>query len=158
MKQGRRRSLSTPRSRPARETADSWALALASTIRKLRAGRFISRRKLADELNRRGIPSARGGKWHYTTVVRTLTRLNLVTPVKGRANIALAHRQAADARARRFASTIRALKRAGFVSSGSIARELNKRKIPSPGGGRWRSDIVIRLLKRLEALRLLARR
>ena len=44
------------------------------------------------------------------------------------------------------------------MSTGAIARELNKRKIPSPGGGKWRSDIVIRLLKRLEALRLLSGR
>lgn len=141
---------------PSKKTTDCWPLALAPIVRKLRADGFISRRNLADELNRRGIPSARGGKWHYTSVVRMLTRLDLVTPVKGRTNIELAHQQAADARARPFAPTIRSLQRAGFASPGLIARELNKRKIPSPGGGKWRSDIVIRLLKRLEALRLLS--
>jgi|HubBroStandDraft_5_1064220.scaffolds.fasta_scaffold99843_2 hypothetical protein len=156
MGHGHRRNLTNRRSEL--ESEDSWAFAFASIIRKLRADGFISRRNLVDELNRRGIPSARGGKWYYTTVVRMLTRLDLVTPVKGRANIALAHQQAADARARPFASTIRELQRAGFVTTGSIAHELNKRKIPSPGGGRWRSDIVIRLLKRLETLRLLSGR
>lgn len=159
MEQGRGRNLSARRSRlPSKGTADCWALALASTIRKLRTDGFISRRSLAKELNRRGIPSARGGRWHYTTVVRMLTRLGMLTPIKGRANIALAHHLAADARARPFASTIRELQASGFVSTGSIARELNKRKIPSPGGGKWRSDIVIRLLNRLERLRLLSGR
>jgi len=156
MAQGRGRNRSNPRSSSSsKETADARAVAIA---RRLTADGFISRRSLADELNRRGIPRPRGGRWHYTTIVRMLTRLDLVAPAKGRANIALAHRQAADARARPFAPIIRELQKAGFVSTGSIARELNKRKVPSPGGGKWRSDIVIRLLKRLEALRLLSGR
>jgi len=156
MGHGHRRNLWKRRSKLAGK--DSWALAFASTILTLRVEGFISRRSLVDELNRRKIPSARGGKWYYTTLVRMLTRLDLVAPVRGRANIALAHQQAADARARPFASTIRELQRAGFVTTGSIAHELNKRKIPSPGCGRWRSDIVIRLLKRLRTLRLLSGR
>jgi hypothetical protein len=62
---------------------------------------FVSRRALADELNRRGIPTARGGSWHYTTIVRTLTRLGLLTSGKGaRINNGLANKQAADARPR----------------------------------------------------------
>ena len=145
------------RSRPAsKDTAESRARAVASTIRELKADGFVSRRRLAEELNRRGIPSACGGRWYYTTIVRVLTRLDLVTPVNGRTNIALAHQQAADARARPFALTIRELQRAGLVSAGSMARELNRRRIPSPGGGKWRSNTVMRLLKRLAALRLLA--
>ena len=60
-----------------KQAADSRAHALAPTIRKLIAAGFVSRHALADELNRRGIPTARGGSWHYTTVVRMLTRLGL---------------------------------------------------------------------------------
>ena len=62
-----------------KRAADARARALASTLRELKAAGFISRRALADELNRRGIPTARGGRWHYTTVVRMLTRLGLLT-------------------------------------------------------------------------------
>jgi hypothetical protein len=67
-----------------KRAADSRAHALASTIRKLMAAGTLSRRALADELNRRRIPTARGGSWHYTTVVRMLTRLGLIT--KGKTN------------------------------------------------------------------------
>ena len=66
-----------------KRAADSQALALAPTIRKLLAADFVSRHALADELNRSGIPTARGGRWHYTTVVRMLTRLGLLTSGKG---------------------------------------------------------------------------
>jgi hypothetical protein len=62
-----------------KQAADSRARALVSTIRELRAAGFVSRRALAEELNRSAIPTARGGRWHYTTVVRMLTRLGLKT-------------------------------------------------------------------------------
>src|SRR5260370_17435380 len=63
--------------------ADSRADALVPIIRELRAAGFISRRSLANELNRRGIPTARGGRWHYTTVVRMLAPLGLLTSRNG---------------------------------------------------------------------------
>ena len=58
-----------------KRAADSRARALVQIVRKLRAAGFISRRALADELNRRRIPTARAGSWHYTTVTRLLERL-----------------------------------------------------------------------------------
>ena len=100
------------------------------------AAGFVSRHALADELNRRGIPTARGGSWHYTTVVRMLTRLGLLTSGKGgRINNGRASKQAADARAKALASTIRALQAKGLVSFSAIARELNEREIPTALGG-----------------------
>src|SRR5580693_3086256 len=106
-----------------KRAADARARALLPTIRKLMAAGFVSQRALAKELNRRGISTARGGIWHRNTVGRTLTRLGLIT--NGRINNALAHRQAADARAKALASTIRALQANGFVSFKASARELN---------------------------------
>src|SRR4029077_15061926 len=130
------------------------ARALASTLRELRAAGFISRQALADELNRRGIPTARGGSWHYTTVVRMLTRLGLLTPGKGgRINNGRASKQGADARAKALASTIRALQAKGYVSFSAIARELNAREIPTVLGGEWHPASVSRLLHRLEVTR-----
>jgi hypothetical protein len=97
-----------------KRAADSRARALVSIIRELRAAGFVSRRALADVLNRRAIPTARGGRWHYTTVVRVLTRLGLLTSGKGgRINNGLALKQAADARAKALAPTIRALQGKG---------------------------------------------
>jgi transposase len=138
-----------------KRAADSHAAALASTIRKLMAAGFVSQRELASELNRRGIPTALGGSWHYTTVWRMLRRLGLKT--KGRINIGLASKQAADARAEALASTIRALQLKGLVSFKSIARELNEREIPTARGGKWHPSSVSRLLRRLERLSQLRR-
>jgi hypothetical protein len=136
-----------------KQAADSRVAALASTIRKLIAGGFVSRRALADELNRRKIPTARGGNWQYTTVVRMLTRLGLLTSGKGgRINNGLASKQAADAQAKALASTIRALQAKGLVSFSSIARALNERKIPTTLGGSWHATSVRRLLHRLKRL------
>ena len=133
-----------------KRAADARARALASTLRELRAAGFISRRALADELNRRGIPTARGGRWHYTTVVRMLTRLGLLTSGKGgRINNGLASKQGADVRAKALASTIRALQAKGLVSFSAIARELNEQEIPTALGGKWHPASVSRLLHRL---------
>jgi Recombinase len=135
-----------------KRAADSRALALLPAIREIAAG-FVSRRALAGELNRRGIPTARGGSWRYTTVVRMLTRLGLLTSGKrGRINNGLAHKQAADSRAKALAPTIRALQGKGVVSPMSIARELNERGIPAARGGKWHLTAVTRLLERLERL------
>src|ERR1700730_7912886 len=141
-----------------KRAADSRANALVPTIRELRAAGFISRRSLADELNRRGIPTARGGRWHYTTVVRMLSRLGLIRVGKGRSNQRRAVKKAADARAGSLASTIRKLRKAGFVSLGDIARELDKRHVPTARGGKWHRKSVSRLLQRLEKLETARRR
>src|ERR1700687_3120439 len=140
-----------------KRAADSRAAALASTIRQLLAAGFVSQRELAGELNRRGIPTVFGGSWHRTTVVRMLTRLGLITSGKGRINIGQATKQAADARAKALASTIRALQTRGLVSFGAIARELNGRGLPAARGGKWHPSSVSRLLHRLERLSQLRR-
>jgi hypothetical protein len=132
-----------------RRAADSHARALASTIRQLMAAGF-SQRKLAGELNQKGVPAPRGGQWHCTSVVRLLTRLGLVTPGNGRTNQRVAVKQAADARAKVLASTIRKLRKAGFVSLGDIARELDKRRVPTARSGKWHRGTVRNLLLRLE--------
>ena len=133
-----------------KHAADSRARALALTLRELIAAGFASRLALADELNRRGIPTSRGGIWHYTTVARMLTRAGLTT--NGRINNGQARKQAADARAKALAQTICALQAKGVISFDAIARELNRRKVPSARGGRWHGSSVRRLLRRLKRL------
>jgi hypothetical protein len=133
--------------------AEVHAAAYSSTIQELRSAGFVSRRTLADELNRRGIPTARGGKWHYTTVVRMLTRLGLLTWGAGaRVNNGQAKKLAADARAEALAPTIANIQSAGFVSLNAITRELSEREIPTPKGGKWHPGSVRRLLLRLQRL------
>jgi hypothetical protein len=136
-----------------KRAADSRARAWVSTLRELRAAGFISRRALADELNRRRIPTARGGRWQYTTVVRILTRLGLLTSGKGgRINNGQASKQAADARAKKLARTIRALQAKGHISFSAIAHALNERAIPTALGGEWHPASVGGLLRRLKRL------
>jgi recombinase len=132
-----------------KRAADFRALALIATIRELKEAGFVSRRALAHELSRRGIPTARGGRWHYTTVVRMLTRLGLITPGKAAVSIALANKQAADARAKTLAPIIGELQAKGLVSLKAIAAELNIRQIPTARGGKWHPTGVSRLLDRL---------
>jgi hypothetical protein len=134
-----------------RKSADSRARALASTLRELRAAGFVSRQALADELSRRRIPTARGSRWQYTTVVRMLTRLGMLKSGKGaRANNGQTGKRAADARAKALASTIRKLQAKGLVSFNAIAHALNEREIPTALGGNWHPATVRRLLQRLK--------
>ena len=138
-----------------KRAADSRALALVSIIRELMASGFVSRRALAEELNRRGIPTAHGGKWHYTTVTRMLTRLGRIAPGKGGIENGLANRQAAaNARAKALAPRIRALHVKGLVSPKAIARALNEQEIPTARSRKWHPTSVGRLLHRLETLEL----
>ena len=121
-----------------KRAADHRANALAPTLSEIQAAGFMARRALADELNRRGIPTARGGRWHYTTVVRTLERLGLLTwGVGARINNGQAKKRAADRRARVLAPTIAKLQKAGFVSISAITRELRKQGIATAKGGKW---------------------
>jgi hypothetical protein len=141
-----------------RQGADTRALALLPTIQKLMAAGFVSQRELANELNRRGIATARGGNWHRNTVLRMLTRLRQLTLEHGGINDDLAMKRAADVRAETLGPTIRKLRKAGFVSIKAIACELNERRIAPPRGGIWHLTAVTRLLERLDRLDRLSRR
>ena len=118
-----------------KRAADSHALALLPTIRKLMVAGFVSQRGLANELNRRGIPAAGGGRWHRTAVTRMLTHLDLLMSQRGGTNSELTSKRVADLRAEALRPTIRKLRKAGIVSIKAIARELNERGIPTARGG-----------------------
>jgi Recombinase len=125
-----------------RRSADAYALAFLPTVQKLMAAGFVSHRGLANELNRRGIPAAGGGRWHRTTVLRMLRRLDLLTSGHDGIDNGLTSKRVADVRAEALRPTIRKLRKAGFVSISAIARELNKRGIPTPRGGKWHMTMV----------------
>jgi Recombinase len=136
-----------------KRAADCRARALVQIIRELRAAGIISRPALAQELSRRGIPTAHGGKWHTNTVTRMLKRLGLLTPGKGgRINNGQVNKRAADARVKSFGPIIRTLQEEGLVSPMAIALELNERGIAAARAGKWNGRSVTRLLHRLERL------
>jgi hypothetical protein len=147
-----RRRRGTQGTMAAKRAADACALALLPTIRRLMTAGFASDFALADELNRRGITGARGGRWHRITVRRLLTRLRQLTSAHGGTNNNLALKRVADVRAEAIGPTIRKLRKAGFVSGNAIARELNARGIPTAGGSKWHPTTVTRLLRRLDRL------
>ena len=142
----------TPGALAGKRAPDACALALLPTIRRLIAAGFVSHRGLANELNRRGIPAAFGGRWHRNTVVRMVRRLDLLTSGQDGINNGLMSKRVADVRAEALGPTIRKLRKAGFVSVKAIAGELNERRIPTPRGGKWHLTMVTRLLQRLERL------
>jgi hypothetical protein len=135
----------------AKRAADEHAR-LRPIFRRLIAAGFFSERALAAELNRRGIRGARGGRWHRGTVRAVHLRLGLITVRRGRVNMRLAHKRAADARASVLAATIRMFREVGFVSLSAIARELNLRGMRTARGSRWHPFGVKRLLERLARL------
>jgi hypothetical protein len=59
-----------------KRAANLYAKSLPPTISELRAAGHTTPRAISDELSKRKIPAARGGKWHPTTVVRLLARLD----------------------------------------------------------------------------------
>jgi hypothetical protein len=147
-----RRRRGTQGTMVAKRAADDRALALLPTIRKLVTAGFASDLGLANELNRRGITGALGGRWHRSSVRRLLARLRQLTLRHGRINDDLAMKRAADVRAEPYSPTIRRLRKAGFVSGKAIAQELNARGIPTAGGSKWHPTTVTRLLRRLDRL------
>jgi hypothetical protein len=78
------------------------------------------------------LTTARGDRWHYTAVVRMLTRQGLLTWGTGATvNNGQESKRAADARAKALASTIRELQAKGLVSFGAIAHASKEREIPT---------------------------
>jgi DNA invertase Pin-like site-specific DNA recombinase len=65
----------TKRTASIRAAADAFASNVLPVIRQIKAGGVTSFRGIADELNARGVRTARGGEWHATTVRNTLLRL-----------------------------------------------------------------------------------
>jgi hypothetical protein len=66
------------------ERADARAAELASEIQAMRSAR-LSYGTIAREFSRRGIPTARGGKWTAATVQRMATRAGVDLPHEGAA-------------------------------------------------------------------------
>jgi hypothetical protein len=61
--------------------ANLRARALSAVLHEIRAAGFISYNAVARELNRRGVPTLRGGRqWYPTTVSRLLVRLSKMKP------------------------------------------------------------------------------
>jgi len=58
-----------------REEARERAKELIGVIERIRSSGVTAVQKIADELNRLGVPTPRGGKWHRNSVCRVLKRV-----------------------------------------------------------------------------------
>ena len=68
----------------AKVSADTFALNMIPVLQALEKERVVSPSAIAQILNERGVPTARGGKWAVTTVTNLISRLavlNLHTEV-----------------------------------------------------------------------------
>ncbi len=63
------------RARENKAAAKAHAAKLAPLVRQLAAAGITSVRAVAEELNRRKVPTPRGGEWHPTSAARLLARL-----------------------------------------------------------------------------------
>jgi hypothetical protein len=67
-----------------------------------------------------------------------------ITPRKRGGNDVSSNRRTADERAQALASTFREIRRAGFVTLGAIARELDRRQVPmARGGKKWHPTPIV---------------
>jgi DNA invertase Pin-like site-specific DNA recombinase len=60
-----------------KERADDYAELLRDTVQEICSAGQISLSRMADELNRRSVRTARGGKWHPATAGRLVRRLQV---------------------------------------------------------------------------------
>ena len=73
---------------------------------------------------------------------------------RGGSRGALAHMHAANLRAWALLAVIQEIRAAGFISYNAVARELNRRRVPTHRGGRqWYPTTVSRLLVRLSKMK-----
>jgi len=74
--QTRKTRLGYPGGHATRRAADIRARALRPTVLEIQAAGFVRLKDITGELNRRGVPAARGAKgWYLSGVARLLTRL-----------------------------------------------------------------------------------
>jgi len=73
-----------------RAAADRFASNILPIVESIRASGITSHAGIAAALNRRGISTARGGRWHSTTVRNLLARPRNNNPGKAKLRHALA--------------------------------------------------------------------
>ena len=73
--EAKRRGVKLGRAKENKAAAKAHAKSLKPVLRELARGGVTSVRKVAQVLNERDIPTARGGRWHPTSVARLLARV-----------------------------------------------------------------------------------
>ena len=69
------RGVKLGRAKENRAAADAFACEMRPVIKELASEGITSVRKVAEALNKRGVPTPKGGRWHPTSVAKLLARL-----------------------------------------------------------------------------------
>jgi DNA invertase Pin-like site-specific DNA recombinase len=107
----------------------------------------MSKEAIAGEMNRRGVPTARGRRWHHNTVRRVLELTAGETPPNEDTALALTLGSKAFQklqRAKLFAPIIAPLRAAGWTYD-AIAGEFGRLGVQTPRAGIWRGSAVWKL-------------
>jgi hypothetical protein len=127
--------------------ADARAIDLAPTVRELQAAGKTSLRAIADELNRRGIPTARRGQWQAGSVSQLLARI-----AKQWLDDAIAHGALIDyaalSRKQREGVDLAKTLRASGMTYGAVADRLNADGYRTTTGARYTASSVYSALLR----------
>ena len=122
-------------------------------IKDLKDNGFTTLREIADEMNRRGISTARGGKW-YPSSVYIVVKGKIFVPRKAsiikneyRLMGLVARKKNASDRNARVLPVIKDLKENGFVTLQAIADEMNRRGISTARGGKWYPSSVSNVIR-----------
>ena len=132
---------------------------IVPVIRRIVASGTNTYNGIAATLNAVGVPTARGTRWHGTTVRKAMRRFGMtldrsssvcsdprIVAGRQRAHVTLkAQREARDAA---ILPVIRKLLAAGITSYCGVAAELNATGVPAPKGGRWYDSGVRKIMLR----------
>jgi Recombinase len=102
-----------------RSAATNHARRVLPIIIKLRSAGTLSLAKIANELQRRGVPTARGGHWHPMTVGRLLARRTLAGCPPTVAEVRAVHARSVRSLAQRLVAN-------GFNNTAKLSLEFNR--------------------------------
>jgi protein-disulfide isomerase-like protein with CxxC motif len=120
-----------------RSAATNHACSVLPIIIKLRSAGTLSLAKIANELQRRGVPTARGGHWHPMTVGRLLARRNLAGCPMTLPEMRAFHRNHIIRHARSMKWLTQRLIHKGFNNTVTLSQELNQINKLTVTGRQW---------------------
>jgi DNA invertase Pin-like site-specific DNA recombinase len=126
----------------------AWAWEAAPTVWSLRCAR-MSYQKIADELARGNIRTARGGRWHASEVQTVLEMTRSKFPDAAEAVAAAGHKVWRTGRTERIdaaAPLIIALRNSG-KSCAAIAGELNRKNIAAATNSGWNATSIMKVVR-----------
>jgi hypothetical protein len=131
-----------------RSAATDYARRVLPIIVELRCAGIISLGKITSELRRRGVPTARGGRWHRMTVSRVLGRRILAECPLTRREVFAIRQNVATEYARGMTPLIERLVASGFNTTNKLSVELNRINKSPPFGGKWSGSRLSKYLRR----------